>query len=87
MSISTNRRVFLIKFIQSTECFIVQDKELFHVIKNNIEEKGQIDFIKQSDSYIPKFKMCAKSLILTQFNWDTESYLYFKSLPYFKGVK
>ena len=83
--ITCSRRIFLVRFSRSTERYIVQDKELFALIKAN--EGEPIEMIKVSETYDPKFKRCSKALILRQFSWDTEIIEYFKKLPYFKGVK
>ena len=82
--ISNSRRIFLVKFTNSTEIFIVQDRQLFELIKEN---DGVIEFIEISESHNVKFVRCAKAVILRQFNWDTEIIEYFKTLSYFKGVK
>jgi hypothetical protein len=82
--ISNSRRIFLVKFNNSTEIFIVQDRQLFELIKEN---DGVIEFIKMSESYNVKFVRCSRAVILRQFNWDTEVIQYFKTLSYFKGVK
>lgn len=83
--ISNSRRIFLVKFRQSTELFIVQDRELFDLLITN--EHMHIEFIKHSEDYQIKFKRCAKSVILKQFSWDTEIIEYLTKRVYFKGVK
>lgn len=83
--ISNSRRIFLVKFRQSTEQFIVQDGQLFELLKEN--KDMHIDFIKCSEDYTIKFKRCAKDVILRQFNYDTEAIEYLTKLPYFRGVK
>ena len=82
--ISTSRRIFLVKFTTSTEKFIVQDRELFDLIK---EINEPIEFIRASEFYEIKFKRFAKLSILNQFSWDTEVIEYFKTLSYFNNVK
>lgn len=82
--ISNSRRIFLVKFNESTELFIVQNRELFDLIKENTDMT--LDFIKISDDYIPKFKRCKREVILNQFSWDTGVIEHFKKLSYFKGA-
>jgi hypothetical protein len=83
--ISTSRRIFLVKFHQSTEIFIVQDRQLFELIKSN--KRMSPEYIKMSESHLPNFKRCAREFILNQFSYNTEAIEYFKKLSFFSGTK
>ena len=83
--ISNSRRIFLVKFRNSSEQFIVQGRQLYDIIKNF---DGQIEFIKMSETSEIKFTIReVKTRILKQFSWDTEVLQYFLTLPYFSTFR
>ena len=83
--ISNSHRIFLVKFRNSSEQFIVQGRQLYDIIKNF---DGQIEFIKMSETSEIKFTIReVKTRILKQFSWDTEVLQYFLTLPYFSTFR
>jgi hypothetical protein len=82
--ISTNRPVYLIKFLNSNELFIFGSTA--ETLGDLIQKKGNngIDFLKQFDSSKQTFKKMSKEDIKSWFAYDTHSIEELKRINYIK---
>lgn len=83
-AISTNRPVFLVKFLNSSENFIFGSSS--EVLGDLIENNGNngIEFIKQFDSNSNSFKKMSKKEVKNWFDWETYTIEQLKKVNFIK---
>ena len=84
-TINTYHRIFLIKFHAQTVGHITTPEGIAIIFKENPEAvKRGIEFIKHSDTTIPKFKRASKKDLKNWLGYYTESILLIEKTSYLK---